>query len=117
MTTYIGGSPENDSVKKNRFFYGLRRADDGTLYLGRFDSQSGADTLVINTSGSDNENYTDFEFGVDFVEGRDPDTHELVYPNLNYEQFRWDDKILSYYINDEGELVLKFGNRTYSEDV
>ena len=35
------------------------------------------------------------------------DSHNLVYENLNYEQFRWDDANLVYYINDEGELVVR----------
>jgi len=116
MSKYIGQSPDSDAVRNNRFFYGLRRDDTGTLYLGRFDSQSGTDTLTINVPGDVEDSWEGFEKGIDFFEGRGLD-HELTYANINYEQYRWDDRMLAYYINEDGELVLKFGNRVYPEDV
>jgi hypothetical protein len=116
MSQYIGQSPDSESVRHNRFFYGIRRDDDGNLYLARFDSQSGTDTLVINNPGDAVDNWEDFEIGIDFFEGRGLD-HELTYANINYEQYRWDDRMLSYYLNSDGELVLKFGNRSYPLDV
>jgi len=116
MSKYIGQSPDSDAVRNNRFFYGLRRDDTGTLYLARFDSQNGTDTLTINVPGDVEDNWEGFEQGIDFFEGRGLD-HELTYANINYEQYRWGDRMLAYYINEDGELVLKFGNRVYPEDV
>ena len=41
-----------------------------------------------------------------------------MYPNLNYEQLRWDNRHLNYYVNDEGEFVLVFNEaHTYATDV
>ena len=52
------------------------------------------------------QNYEDFEQGQDFYEGRNVN-HEIVYENLNYEQFRWDNRSINYYIDDSGNLVAR----------
>ena len=52
------------------------------------------------------QNYEDFEQGQDFYEGRNVN-HEKVYTNLNYEQFRWDNRSINYYIDDSGNLVAR----------
>jgi hypothetical protein len=43
--------------------------------------------------------------------GRDDD-HDVIHPNLKYEQYRWDDRLLYYYIDDQGQWVLRT-NKTY----
>ena len=50
-----------------------------------------------------------FDQGYDFYEGRDLN-HAKPFPNLRYEQFRWDDVNLNYYINSEGELVVRINS-------
>ena len=96
-----------------RYFYALRRTDDGDLYFARVDQLSD-DSIQINAIGADDDNYPDFESGIDFLEGRDV-YHNLVYPNLNYEQMRWDSRNIYYYINDDGELVARVNQKyTYS---
>jgi hypothetical protein len=118
MSNYIGFTPEQfyESVK-NRFFYGLRRTDNGELFLAKADQLKDTDSISINKPGDFNENFPNFQEGQDFFEGRDIN-HRLIYDNLNYEQFRWDDRNLSYYVNDEGELVVKTtGRYTYSDTV
>ena len=52
------------------------------------------------------QNYEDFEQGQDFYEGRNVNL-EKVYTNLNYEQFRWDNRSINYYIDDSGNLLLE----------
>lgn len=89
-----------------RYFYALRRTDEGELYFARVDQLSRTDGIQINKEGTSDGNYPDFEQGVDFFEGRDVQ-HDLVYENLNYEQMRWDDKNLYYYIDDAGNLVVR----------
>lgn len=89
-----------------RYFYGLRRTDEGELFLGKLDQLSLNDTIQINKEGDPVDNYTEFDEGAEFFEGRDS-AHNLTYRNLNYEQFRWDDANLFYYVNDEGELVVR----------
>jgi hypothetical protein len=99
----LGGLP--------RFFYGLRRDDStGEVYFARVNQLSRNDSVTINNPGTAAENYPDFQEGVDFLEGRDIN-HNLVYPNLNYEQYRWSDKSVYYYIDSAGELVAHFGSQ------
>jgi len=113
MSNYTGMSPENMmSAVPNRFFYGFRRTDAGELFLAKSDQMSGTDDVTINKAGETDDNFTDFEQGQDFYEGRDV-YHNLVYKNLNYEQFRWDDRNIYYYVNAEGELVARL-NKAYT---
>jgi len=103
----LGGTP--------RYFYGLRRTDQGDLYFVRVDQLEKTDNLTINNPGDPTENYDDFEVGTDFFEGRDVN-HNIVYDNLNYEQFRWDNRSLYYYIDATGELVVSIGQEhTYPD--
>lgn len=104
---YFFGRDKSTSLGNDpAYFYGLRRTDDGELYFARVNQLSREDSVTINNEGTADGNYTDFEQGVDFFEGRDV-YHELVFENLNYEQYRWDDKSLYYYIDDAGNLVVR----------
>ena len=106
MTYYIGQQVEQILNGSPRFFYGLRRSDTGELYLAKMDQLLNTGVVQINQPGDPADNLPEFYPGQDFYEGRDID-HNLVYKNLNYEQFRWDDRNLYYYVNDEGELVVR----------
>lgn len=104
----LGGNP--------RYFYGLRRTDNGELFLSKVDQTSPTDSVQINVPGDPAENYNDFQVGQDFSEGRDV-YHNKVFENLNYEQYRWDDRSVYYYVNDEGELVVRINQKyTYDEN-
>ena len=112
-TAYFGNSADNIlGGVDGRFFYGLRRTDDGELFITKVYQREPNATIQVNAPGDPNNNYKDFEQGTDFFEGRDQN-HEYVYENLTYEQLRWDERHLFYYINDEGELVVRF-NRPYT---
>ena len=117
MSNYIGMSA--DSVIPNtqgRYFYGLRRTDEGELFFGRVDQCKNEDSITINKPGDPTENFPSFSEGQDFYEGRDAN-HNVVYDNLNYEQYRWDDKNIYYYINSEGELVARINQgQTYDDN-
>lgn len=107
MANYIGFTPDQIiNATTNRYFYGLRRTDNGELFAGKLDQISTHDSITINKPGDPQDNYPNYTEGQDFFEGRDV-FHNLVYTNLNYEQFHWDNKNLYYYVNDEGELVVK----------
>jgi hypothetical protein len=72
MTYYIGTSPTdviNGFIK--RYMYGLRRNDDGELFLVKIDQLSGGDEniAIINDIGIAAENYLDFEEGIDYLAG------------------------------------------------
>jgi hypothetical protein len=107
MSNYIGYTPDQIfAAVKNRFFYGLRRTDQGELFLGKADQLKGDDSITVNNPGRSVDDFPNFAEGQDFFEGRNVN-HELVYQNLNYEQFKWDDRNLFYYVNNDGELVIR----------
>lgn len=111
MSNYFFGRNQSDLLGDSpRFFYALRRTDDGSLYFTRVDQLSREDAFTVNNLGSDDENYEGFEVGVDFFEGRDVN-HDLVFANLNYEQYRWDERSLWYYIDDDGQLVVRINTK------
>jgi hypothetical protein len=68
--------------------------------------------VEINVAGPLEDNYEEYEAGIDFYEGRDVN-HNIVYANLKYEQYRWDNRSVYYYINDNGELILRI-NQSYT---
>ena len=105
---YLGQTPQDilGTFQGARFFYGLRRTNDGELYFVRIDQALGKDTIDLNNPGQYEENYNDFEIGVDFFDGRNPD-HTIEYDNLKYEQYRWDDRAIYYYIDSEGQLIAR----------
>ena len=107
MSNYLGASQEQYyNSNGQRFFYGLRRTDDGELFMAKVDQLAQDDMVQINKIGDPVDNYPNFEQGQEFYEGRDYN-HNLVYTNLNYEQFKHDDRDIFYYVNSEGELCLR----------
>lgn len=114
MTYYIGQQLDDLLNGSPRYFYGLRRTDSGELYMAKVDQLLNTSGAQINAPGDPTKNYPNFENGQDFYEGRDVN-HDIVYENLNYEQFRWDSRNLYYYVNDEGELIVRI-NQSYTYD-
>ena len=117
MSNYIGYTPDiiYDSVT-NRFFYGVRRTDQGELFVTKSDQLQNDDSVSINKPGDPQEDFTNFEEGQDFFEGRNVN-HNLVFENLNYEQFRWDNREIFYYVNSDGELVARVNQKfTYDDN-
>ena len=96
----------NATVKGARYFYGLRRTDDGDLYLIKADALKTTDGVQVNKPGDPTQNLPDFQRGIEFFSGRDEE-HNKTYENLNYEQYRWHDRSLFYYVDDEGQLVVR----------
>lgn len=114
---YLGVDPNTRLGGTPRFFYGIRKNENGSLFLVRSDQYKEADTIEINNPGDDIENYNDFEVGVDFFEGIDVN-HNAVYENLKYVQYKWDDRAIFYYVDDEGQLVARVNNGyTYTPGV
>ena len=91
MSYYIGTSPTDviDSFIK-RYFYGVRRNEDGELFLMKSDQLAGGteNIVVVNNIGISEENYLDFEEGIDFLSGID-ENHDKLYDNVRYPQFKW----------------------------
>ena len=118
MTYYVGNSPDVliQQLGETRYFYALRRTEDGYLYLYKTDQLAGTDDVIqLNKIGDDpSKDYADFEFGVDFFDGR-LENHEIDpnIENINWEQYRWDSRNIFYYINDNGEFVVRI-NEPYA---
>ena len=121
MSYYIGTSPTdviNGFIK--RYYYGLRRNDDGELFLIKVDQLSGgAENIgVINDIGVAAENYLDFEEGIDYLAGINED-HEIVNDNLRYPQFKWDNRSLTYFIDpSDGQFIQRLSETyVYPENI
>ena len=115
MTYYIGNENSlNDllGAGQSRYFYGLRRTEDGTLYFTKVDQLTDDETITLNVAGPNADNYENFVYGTDYFDGRLEADHSRPYPNLYYDQYRWDTKNCFYYINDNGELVVRV-NKAY----
>lgn len=110
MTYYVGNNAQDvlAGIIK-RYFYGLRRNDDGELYMMKADQLQGGDenVVTINTEGAAENNFLDFEEGIDFLDGLD-DNHNIVYNNLRYPQMRWDGRSVLYYVDPtDGQLIVR----------
>lgn len=119
MSHYIGNNPEsvvNGFIK--RYFYGMRRNDDGELFLIRVDQLRGDGTAVINDIGVGENNFLDFEEGIDFLEGLD-ENHDVVHPNLRYPQLKWDGRLLTYYVDPvDGQFIVRISqDYVYPENI
>jgi hypothetical protein len=124
MTYYIGGEYNVNDILGDgnpRYFYALRRQDtgasEGSLYFTKIDQISSTDTITLNVAGSTANNFENFEYGIDFFDGRLAADHSRPYPNLAFDQYRFDGKNCYYYINANGELVVRINQAyTYSGD-
>jgi hypothetical protein len=104
-TYYLGTSPDEALGDSPRYWYALRRNDDGEVFLLRSDQLKDKDSVELNTPGEPSENFEDFEPGIDYFEGI-TDDHEVAYANLVWIQYRWDNRNMLYYIGqDEGRLI------------
>lgn len=108
---YFGQSPDESLGDSPRYLYLVRRNDDGEIFLRRVDNLKDKDTVDINLPGAPSGTFEDFEPGVDFFDGIAAD-HEVNYENMYYKQYRWDQRSMLYYIDDEGMLVQRI-NQNY----
>jgi hypothetical protein len=103
-TYYLGQSPDEALGDSPRYWYALRRNQDGELFLLRSDQLKDKDSIELNLPGAPQENFEDFEPGVDFFDGITAD-HEVEYDNLVWTQYRWDNRNLLYYVDNQGRLT------------
>jgi hypothetical protein len=109
MSYYAGQTNIADILGADnpRYFYALRRDEQGLLYFAKIDQLKDTGTITINNPGLNENDFNDFEYGVDFFDGRLDEDHSRPYQNLYFDQYRWDNKNISYYINDNGEFVVR----------
>jgi hypothetical protein len=117
---YLGavGSDSMSGPSEQRYFYGLRTDEDGNIYFTRVDIMTSSEGIQVNNPGDANDDWEYFELGVDYFEGKNPETHVKDTPNLNFDQYRFDSRSAYYYINANGELVVRYNQGySYSQDV
>ena len=83
--------------------------------LLKVDQLKDDDEVIINNPGLTENDFTDFEYGVDFFDGRLEEDHSRPHTNLQWDQYRWDSRSVFYYINDNGEFVVRV-NKEYAYD-
>ena len=111
-TYYLGTSPDEALGDSPRYWYAIRRNEDGELFLLRSDQAKDKDSIELNLQGASDENFEDFEPGVDYFDGIAAD-HEVAYDNLYWTQYRWDNRNMLYYIDSQGRLIQRI-NQGYT---
>jgi len=109
---YLGRTPEEVLGTSPRYWYALRRNQDGEIFLVRSDQILDNDSYQINIPGPTEEDFDTFVVGTDYLEGVDEE-HEKPKENMYYPQYRWDNRSLFYYIDSEGMFTVRV-NRGYS---
>ena len=109
---YLGQSPDEALGDSPRYWYALRRNNDGELFLLRSDQLKDKDSIELNLPGAVEENFEDFEPGVDYFDGVTQD-HETEYDNLIWTQYRWDNRNILYYVDNQGRLTQRI-NQGYT---
>ena len=109
---YLGRDPIDTLGESPRYWYALRRNEDGELFIVRSDQLTDKESYEINIPGDPQNNFEDFEPGVDFFDGVDAE-HELEFLNIYYTQYRWDDRSMFYYVDNQGQLVQRL-NQGYT---
>lgn len=102
-----GGGGLQFSQQNSFFVHALRRDEDGMLWYTKVKT---TDAEVADFHRTDGTPYPDFLDGIDYVEQT---TEEKTYTNNSadkYQQYRFDFRRISYFIDDDGYLVARFGN-------
>ena len=105
-----GGGGLQFSQQNSFFVHALRRDSDGML---RYTRVKTTDAEVADFHRTDGTPYPDFLDGIDYVEQT---TEEKTLTNHiadKYQQYRFDFRRLSYFIDNDGYLVARFGNYDY----
>lgn len=90
-----------------RYFYAIRRDEAGLLYFAKIDQLKDTAAIIVNDPGLNENDFSDFEYGVDFFDGRLEGDHSRQYSNLHWDQYRWDNKNMFYYIDSNGEFIVR----------
>ena len=109
---YLGRDPIDTLGQSPRYWYALRRNQDGELFIVRSDQLTDKDAYEINIPGDPADNFEDFEPEVDFFDGVDTE-HEPEFENMFYPQYRWDDRSIFYYVDSQGQLIQRI-NQGYT---
>lgn len=106
---YLGQTPEEFFNKNERYFYGIRRDENGFLALSKISMDSSTDSIDVQNlmnTGSIEQTYDGFEEGVDFFDGIDAARNQN-FAGLKYEQYKWSADDLYYYVDGQGQLCVR----------
>ena len=113
MALYLSASTAvvGQTVAQSNDFtvHALRRDADGMLHYTKARSTEDA---VFDFHRTDGESYTDFLQGNDYVTANAGAKALTNDPDDKYQQFRFDFRNLTYYIDDDGYFVARL-NKTY----
>ena len=113
MSLYLSASTAATSqvvAQSNDFtVHALRRDKDGMLY---YTVARSTEDAVFDFHRLDGEEYTDFLQGTDYVTANAGAKTLTNDPDDKYQQFRFDFRNLTYYIDDDGYFVARL-NKTY----
>lgn len=123
MTMFLSGSMLSSSSgsgggrqfsQENNFhIHALRRDKDGMLWYTRVRT---TDNEVLDFHRTDGTSYPDFLEGIDYVEETTEEKSYTNHPADKYQQYRFEFRRLSYFIDDDGYLVARFGNYDYATE-
>lgn len=112
--TYVLGQDMSSytSSTEKRYMYALRKDDDGTFYVARLDTHDVNDSIEMFGAiiPLDFEDLT-FPPTVDYHNNRNATTKVLTYDrqDVKYEQWRMDNRLLTYYLDTDGNFVVSIG--------
>jgi hypothetical protein len=106
---YLGQTPEEFFNKNERYFYGIRRDEEGFLTLTKVNMDTSTDAIEVqdlNNIGTIERTYDGFDDGVDFFDGVDA-ARVPAFVGLKYEQYKWSADDLYYFVDGEGRLSVR----------
>lgn len=108
-------SQNPDSINNVNVFYfhALKRDQDGMLH---YTTVKSTDNEVINAFNEDGSQIVDIMEGNDYVEATTPEKSYTNNPNDRYQQFIFDKRKKTYFIDDEGYLVVRFGDYDHAAE-
>ena len=114
MSLYLSASTatqEQNVANSNDFtVHALRRDKDGMLY---YTVARSTEDAVFDFHRTDGEGYQDFLQGQEYIEATPNVAKEYTNdPDDKYQQFRFDFRRLTYFIDDDGYLVARL-NKEY----
>jgi hypothetical protein len=107
---YLGQTPEEFLNRASRYFYGESRTTDGFLKITKVDLTQTSDSVSLqnlNAGVFNSNSVPDFEEGVDFFDGVDATTKMPNYIGINFEQYKWTQDDLYYYVDGDGVLSVR----------
>ena len=117
MSLYLSASTAASSqivAQSNDFtVHALRRDKDGMLY---YTVARSTEDAVFDFHRTDGEEYTDFLQGVEYIDAT-PNTPKAYSNDIDdkYQQFRFDFRRLTYFIDNDGYLVARL-NKSYDHN-